>query len=184
MAVTITEISLDTLTELVNGWGTLPRQEYGRGDAPHRPVADIAARLGLPAHVSAALTPQALAHAADRLHAVFRADAGAACAQGLSRLLTDSGVRPAVETGADGGLRAVWSVDHADHALVAAAATTLRQYLADRGFTRIGVCAGGHCADVYIDQSPAGRRRFCSVTCQNRTRVAAFRSRRAAGVDS
>ncbi|WP_078940665.1 CGNR zinc finger domain-containing protein [Streptomyces cellulosae] len=30
-----------------------------------------------------------------------------------------------------------------------------------------------------MDQSPGGRRRFCSVTCQNRTGVAALRSRRA-----
>ncbi|MEU1349239.1 CGNR zinc finger domain-containing protein [Streptomyces sp. NPDC005795] len=177
-------MSLDTLTELVNGWGTPPRQEDGRGDTPHRPVADIAAHLRLPAYVSAALTPQALAQAADHLHGVFRAESGAACAQSLTQLLTSSGVRPALETGADGAPRAVWSVDDADHALVAAAATTLRRFLADRGFTRIGVCTGGHCADVYIDQSPAGRRRFCSVTCQNRTRVAAFRSRRAAGADS
>ncbi|WP_374119541.1 CGNR zinc finger domain-containing protein [Streptomyces sp. RKAG290] len=44
----------------------------------------------------------------------------------------------------------------------------------------MGTCAGERCVDVYIDQSPGGRRRFCSVTCQNRTRVAAFRSRRAA----
>jgi hypothetical protein len=183
MAVTLTEISLKTLTELVNGWGTLPRQEDGRGDAPHQPVSDIAASLDLPARVTAALTPEALAHAADRLHAVFSARDAEACAQGLTRLLSDSGVRPVVESGAVGTLRAAWSVDDVDHALVAAAAITLRQYLAAHGFARIGICTGGHCADVYIDQSPGGRRRFCSVTCQNRTRVAAFRSRRAVAAD-
>ncbi|MFI1676368.1 CGNR zinc finger domain-containing protein [Streptomyces sp. NPDC020607] len=50
-------------------------------------------------------------------------------------------------------------------------------------FARIGIRTGGHCADVYVDQSPGGRRRFCSVTCQNRARVAAFRSRRVAAAD-
>jgi len=30
----------------------------------------------------------------------------------------------------------------------------------------------------YIDASPGGQRRFCSVTCQNRARVAAWRQRR------
>ncbi|MFI7320176.1 CGNR zinc finger domain-containing protein [Streptomyces venezuelae] len=50
-------------------------------------------------------------------------------------------------------------------------------------FARIGTCTGGHCADVYVDQSPGGRRRFCSVTYQNRARVAAFRSRWAAAAD-
>lgn len=183
MAVTFTEVPLATLTELVNGWGTLPRLEDGRGDAPHLPVSDIAAHLELPATVSAALTPEALAHAADRLHEIFSARDADACAQGLTRLLSDSGVRPVVETGAAGTLHAAWSVDDVDHVLVGAAAITLRQYLVAHGFARIGICTGGHCADVYIDQSPGGRRRFCSVTCQNRTRVAAFRSRRALAAD-
>lgn len=184
MAVTFTAVPVETVTELVNGWGTLPRQEDGRGDDPHRPVADLAARLDLPARVDAALTPEAFACAADRLHEVFAAEDAGACASVLTRLLSDSGVRPVVEHGADTGvLRAAWSVDDIDHALLAVAAVTLRQYLADHGFARTGICTGGHCADVYVDQSPGGRRRFCSVTCQNRARVAAFRSRRAAAAD-
>lgn len=180
MAVTFTEIPLETLAELVNGWGTLPRQEDGRGQDPHRPVADIAKRLGLPARVCSALTEQALADTADCLHPVFSASNSGQCARRLTRLLSDSGVRPAVATGADDALRAAWSVDTVDAALLASAALTLRQFLAAHGFARIGICTGGHCADVYVDQSPGGRRRFCSVTCQNRTRVAAFRSRKAA----
>ncbi|MEU7647249.1 CGNR zinc finger domain-containing protein [Streptomyces huasconensis] len=179
MTVTFTEIPLQVLTDLVNGWGTLPREGDGRGDASHRPVSDIAPHLGLPAPVSAALTPEALAHAADRLHPVFSAPDAEACARHLTRLLADSGVRPVVRAEDGGKLRAAWSVDDADHALVATAAIALRQYLAAHGFARIGVCTAGNCADVYLDQSPGGRRRFCSVTCQNRTRVAAFRSRRA-----
>jgi len=42
----------------------------------------------------------------------------------------------------------------------------------------MGVCSGHRCADAYIDTSPAGRRRFCSVTCQSRARVAAWRRQR------
>ena len=34
------------------------------------------------------------------------------------------------------------------------------------------------CADAYVDASPGAHRRYCSVTCQNRERVAAFRRRR------
>lgn len=183
MAVTLTEISLETLTQLVNGWGTLPRQEDGRGEDPHRPVSDITPGLGLPVHVSAALTAETLADAADRLHAVFSAPDGETCARELTRLLSETGVRPVLVTEA-GPLRPAWSVDDDGHAPLAAAATTLRQYLAMHGFARIGICTGGHCADVYVDQSPGGRRRFCSVTCQNRTRVAAFRSRRAAAAEA
>ncbi|MEU6393024.1 CGNR zinc finger domain-containing protein [Streptomyces sp. NPDC046939] len=183
MALTLTDIPLETLTRLVNGWGTLPRQEDGRGQDPHLPVADVAPGLGLPEHVSAALTPESLADAADRLHPVFAAPDAGTCARELTGLLSAAGVRPVVESDDAGALRALWCVDDAGQALLAAAATTLRRYLAEHGFTRIGICTAGHCADVYIDQSPGGRRRFCSVTCQNRTRVAAFRSRRAAAAE-
>ncbi|WP_394428124.1 CGNR zinc finger domain-containing protein [Streptomyces sp. SGAir0957] len=182
MAVSFTEIAPDALVDLVNGWGALPRQGDGRADAPHRAVSSLTRRLSLPTRVNSALTVRTLADAADRLHAVFAAQNGEACARELTRLLTNTGVRPAMEAGASGSLGAAWSVDSAKQVLPAAAAITLRQFLADRGFDRIGVCTGGHCADVYLDQSPAGRRRFCSVTCQNRARVAAFRRRRADAV--
>ena len=64
--------------------------------------------------------------------------------------------------------------------LTAAAALTLRDQLATRDPDRIGTCTGRRCADAYIDASPAGQRRFCSVTCQNRARVAAWRERQRA----
>ncbi|MYW62538.1 hypothetical protein GTY65_00350 [Streptomyces sp. SID8379] len=98
----------------------------------------------------------------------------------MTRLLSTGGTRPVLDAVDDDRLDAVWSVGSADRALVAAAALALRQYLGEQGFARVGVCTGGRCADVYVDQSPGGRRRFCSVTCQNRARVAAFRSRKAA----
>ncbi|MFI7385585.1 CGNR zinc finger domain-containing protein [Streptomyces sp. NPDC049813] len=180
MAITVTDIPLETLTRLVNGWGTLPRQEDGRGGDPHLPASGIAAELALPPRVSAALTADVLADAADTLHAVFSAPDAEAGARVLTRLLSGTGVRPVVDVDATGTLRAAWSVDDERDAPLAAAAITLRQYVAAHGFARIGICTGGRCADVYVDQSPGGRRRFCSVTCQNRARVAAFRSRRAA----
>ncbi|MEU3740095.1 CGNR zinc finger domain-containing protein [Streptomyces sp. NPDC032198] len=183
MDVILTGIPLDALTELVNGWGTLPRQEDGRASDPLPSAAGIAQKLALPAHVGAALTSQTLADAADCLHGVFSAPDGGTCARSLTSLLSDTGIHPVVDTAADGALRAAWSLEDTGHALVAAAGITLREYLTDHGFARIGVCTGARCADVYIDQSPGGRRRFCSVTCQNRTRVAAFRSRKEAASD-
>ena len=124
---------------------------------------------------------EVLVNAADALYRVFAADDAATCARRLTRILSASGARPTLETaGADGTLRAAWVVGSADRGLVAAGAIALRQHLAEQGFARIGVCTGGRCVDVYIDHSPGGRRRFCSVTCQNRARVAAFRERRAA----
>ncbi|MGY0021065.1 CGNR zinc finger domain-containing protein [Streptomyces sp. cg35] len=180
MAITISTLPLGVLVDLVNRWGTRPRQEDRRGEEP-LPSPDTLADLGLglTGQARAGLTKEMLADAADALHPVFAAEDAGTCARRLTRLLSTSGARPALEAaGADDTLRAVWTVTKTDRALLAAAAVTLRQYLGEHGFGRIGVCTGGHCADVYIDQSPGGRRRFCSVTCQNRARVAAFRSRR------
>ncbi len=43
---------------------------------------------------------------------------------------------------------------------------------------RLGTCAAADCDRVFIDTSRNGSRRFCSTTCQNRTKTAAFRARR------
>ena len=66
-------------------------------------------------------------------------------------------------------------------ALLAAAAVTLHTQLVEHDPERLGTCASTRCGDVFVDASPGAHRRFCSVTCQNRERVAAFRRRRKAG---
>ena len=43
---------------------------------------------------------------------------------------------------------------------------------------RLRICAAGTCNDVVVDLSKNRSRRFCSVSCSNRTNVAAFRARR------
>ncbi|MFD0683398.1 CGNR zinc finger domain-containing protein [Actinomadura fibrosa] len=53
----------------------------------------------------------------------------------------------------------------------------LAELVVEHGLTRTGVCAADGCDRVYADTSRAGRRRFCSETCANRTNVAAFRAR-------
>jgi predicted RNA-binding Zn ribbon-like protein len=56
---------------------------------------------------------------------------------------------------------------------------TLYQQLIQWGDSRgLGTCAGTRCADAYADLSPTGHKRFCSLNCQNRNRVAAFRAKR------
>ncbi|MGW2477728.1 CGNR zinc finger domain-containing protein [Streptomyces sp. NPDC001665] len=182
MAVTFTELPVEELTEFVNVWGTLPREAAGRS-APPPWSEHLAAYLGPPSNADAKLMSGALTRAADRLHAIFSAESSEAAAQRLTDLLLDTGACPALEVDADGSLKAVWRVNDRDELLVAASGLTLREYVAAHGFDRIGICTGDHCVDVYIDRSPGGRRRFCSVTCQNRTRVAAFRRRRAAAAD-
>jgi predicted RNA-binding Zn ribbon-like protein len=44
---------------------------------------------------------------------------------------------------------------------------------------RVGRCEAEDCARAYLDTSKNGSRRFCSITCQNRVKAAAYRRRRA-----
>ena len=44
---------------------------------------------------------------------------------------------------------------------------------------RLGACDSEDCDRVFLDASKNGSRRFCSTTCQNRVKAAAFRRRRA-----
>lgn len=45
--------------------------------------------------------------------------------------------------------------------------------------TRLGTCDSDDCDRVFLDESKNGSRRFCSTTCQNRVKAAAFRRRHA-----
>lgn len=61
---------------------------------------------------------------------------------------------------------------------VAGMATGLAFVLGNPTIDRLGVCTAAACDRVYIDTSRNGSRRFCSTTCQNRIKAAAFRARR------
>ena len=45
--------------------------------------------------------------------------------------------------------------------------------------SRLRVCGGEDCEDVYVDLSKNRSRRFCGAACGNRANVAAYRARRA-----
>jgi predicted RNA-binding Zn ribbon-like protein len=45
---------------------------------------------------------------------------------------------------------------------------------------RLRRCAAAHCDNVHVDLSKNRSRRFCSISCANRTNVAAYRTRQAA----
>jgi hypothetical protein len=151
-------MALAELVDLVNRWGTLPSQLDGRqpaaGDHPLRALAD-------------------------ELHPVFAAPDDGTRAILVTGLLHAAGVRPAL-THRDDALHDSWTVEDPAQSRRASAALALRHHLAEHP-GRIGVCADHQCADVYVDGSPAGRRRFCCITCQNRSRAAAFRRRKQAG---
>lgn len=58
-------------------------------------------------------------------------------------------------------------------------AAGLAHALCDAGGERLGRCARDDCETVFLDTSRNGRRRFCSLRCANRVRVASHRRRRA-----
>lgn len=61
----------------------------------------------------------------------------------------------------------------------AAIAGSLAHFLADHEPERLRVCANDGCRWVFVDRSPAGRRRWCDMrTCGNRAKVARHRARR------
>lgn len=64
------------------------------------------------------------------------------------------------------------------HRFRATTLMNLAELIVEHGLGRTGVCAAEGCDRVYADTSRAGRRRFCSESCANRTNVAAFRARR------
>jgi hypothetical protein len=165
---------LDTLVELVNGWGVEPRRAGARSYVPA--LADHVHRAGVPASVADALTDAELIRFADTIFGVFASSGTAGRVAGVSGLLTRIDVRPDVVL-EDGEVRPAWWADACD-ALLAAALLALRVQLSHEDPDRLGVCVDGGCADIYIDVSPAGRRRFCSVTCQNRARAAKYRRSR------
>jgi hypothetical protein len=170
----------DVLVWLVNEWGSAPRAAAGEDQAPYPDTGLLGALLagsGVRDCPPGLLTSPALTQVADRLHPVFAAHDLSERVTLVSGLLAQTGVRPALDLD-DGGPGETWLVEDARQALPAAAALTLRHQLAGHDPNRVGVCTGRDCADAYIDASPGGRRRFCSVTCQNRARVAAWRQRR------
>jgi hypothetical protein len=137
-------------------------------------TADLTERVGL---IAALLTETAVRPALTLPDADADADAD---------VVTDTGASPDADPAADADPNpatlpaATWLVVDPRHALLAAATLALRQQLAEHDPTRLGVCAGRRCADAFIDASPSGQRRFCSVTCQNRARIAAWRHRQTA----
>ncbi|MEU4393354.1 CGNR zinc finger domain-containing protein [Kribbella sp. NPDC023855] len=166
----IDRLEIPTVVAVVNGWGTVPRATGQREGFPESTEALLPGWAGADS--------QTLERTADAIFPVFANGDPAERVRTLSGVLERTGVRPTIGL-ADGGLAATWWVEDPSLAVLAAAGLTLRQQLADHDSARVGLCSADNCADVYIDISPRAHRRFCSVTCQNRNRIAAYRRRHA-----
>lgn len=79
--------------------------------------------------------------------------------------------------------RGVWRLHHHPHDAplvpmwTAICAAGLAEMIGDGEARRLGTCERADCGRVYVDVSKNASRRFCSLTCQNRVKVATFRER-------
>src|SRR5262245_57599219 len=167
------------------------------GEAHGRPYAPPEGRAR-PAAVTAALragrrdtrevSPDeaaGFATVAEGLRAVFdamAADRTDAAARLVNDMLAATGARPHLDRhdgepwhlhfhGAEDSLVTGWA---------AGCATGLAVVLGSDLQGRLGVCTAPRCDRVFVDTSRNATRRFCSTSCQNRVKTAAFRAARRA----
>ncbi|MGN6300574.1 MAG: CGNR zinc finger domain-containing protein [Angustibacter sp.] len=179
---------LDVAVGLVN----LHSGQYERGrervpvDGAEAPsaTADVLRRGDGPAPRVTAADAATLADRAQQWRHVFdgvRDGDEASAAAILNDLLRETGARPQLDPLAHGG----WHVHFhgADDSLAvgwaAGCTTALALALGSDLAGRMGTCAAQRCDVVFVDTSKNGSRRFCSTSCQNRTKTAAYRSRSA-----
>jgi predicted RNA-binding Zn ribbon-like protein len=96
----------------------------------------------------------------------------------INRVLREGPHYHALRTEDGGAAFSVMPVgDELDQAR-SAIAGSLAHYLADHDLQRLRVCADDTCRWLFVDRSPAGRRRWCDMrTCGNRAKVARHRAR-------
>ena len=103
----------------------------------------------------------------------------------LNRVLRDGLHYHQLRTTDDGARFTVGQVGDELAQARASIAGSLAHYLADHDPQRVRVCANDGCRWLFIDRSPAGRRRWCDMrTCGNRAKVARHRARAKASVAS
>jgi predicted RNA-binding Zn ribbon-like protein len=97
----------------------------------------------------------------------------------LNALLAETGARPQLDRhdGEPWHLHFHGRADTLALGWAAGCATGLAVVLGTDMYDRLGVCTAPRCDRVYVDVSRNGTRRFCSTSCQNRVKAAAFRAR-------
>jgi hypothetical protein len=171
-------LPVDFVVDVVNQWGSAPRLAAGEQDHQYPDLVALAAAHQIGDGPAARrLTDQDLTRVADALYPVFTAPTDDAVAAEVNELLARGA--PAPRLGRDGGpLFEEWAAPASQQFLVACVLTLFQQLIQWGDSRRLGVCAGMRCADAYVDLSSARHKRYCSLTCQNRNRVAAFRATR------
>ena len=172
--------------ELVNALtdGEARGRPYQRPAGPDLPEAAVAALRAARPDTRPVTEAEAaeFAAVARALRAVFEANAAGdpdQAAGHVNELLAGTGARPQLDRhdgepwhlhfhGRDDSLVTGWA---------AGCATGLAVVLGSDLHGRLGVCTAPRCDRVFVDTSRNGMRRFCSTTCQNRVKAAAFRAK-------
>lgn len=176
-------LPIPVLVHIVNEWGDAPRIEAHEGASPYPSVENLRAENpGLWSHFPD-LDERSLIETANLIHPVFASTSGAEFAQRLSALIALAEMTPAL-TSDSWRVEETWNTTRPDRALLAGATLALIDRLRrEPDASRLGTCTGDACVDVYVDQSPTGRRQYCSLTCQTRARTRAYRAGKRAAAD-
>ncbi len=123
-----------------------------------------------------------LCFVAAELRGVFEAVSSGAvddAARRVNALLARTGARPELERhdGEPWHLHFHAADDSLPNGWAAGCATGLAVVIGSDLHDRLGVCTAPRCDRVYVDTSRNGTRRYCSTSCQNRVKTAAFRAR-------
>ena len=155
-----------------------------RGEGRQRAVADALGGGGRRTPDVTARQATSLAAHALQMRKAFEAvarDDLAEAARVLNALLRRTGARPQLDPLPAGGWHVHFhgTTDALATGWAAGCATGLALAIGSDLAGRLGICEAERCDRVYVDTSKNAKRRFCSTTCQNRTKTAAFRQRRA-----
>lgn len=164
-------LPLDAVIDVVNGWAQAVRREAGDEhdsfpDPPPatRPLLDELTDPDVQ-----------LARVAETIYPIFAADPSKQRVALINAQVEQLRPTPALtEDGSAWGL-----ADGADPLAAASLLALMEHAREDPGFERLGTCNAHSCIDAFCDRSRAATRRYCSLTCQNRAKVAAFRRRHA-----
>jgi hypothetical protein len=173
---------MEQLLLLVNEWGDIPRERAGNRLSPYPALETFLDEWPEGWGLFGGARSQDLVAVANRAYELFAAKSGGELAELLTHLLADARIGCSWEA-RDWAVHEVWSTDihqltqHPDRAMLAAVALTLVEHVrAHPDGSRLGTCNANACADAFVDHSPAGLRRYCSVPCQNRQRARVYRA--------
>ena len=168
---------LSVLVRLVNEWADVPRAVASKTGEPYPAMPAFRAEAAEYWKGFGRLSPSDFTRVANLIRPVFESDSGVECAARLNQLMAQARISP--EFGADEWrVRERWTAPREERLLASAALTLIGQLRADPDAGRLGICLAHDCAGVYVDHSPAARRNYCSLTCQNRSRARTYRARR------